>query len=330
MDDGKFIKALALEGFDRPPEVIDLPAPRPGPGEVLVRVHAASANAYDTVVAMGMMREYLPYEFPAVIGQDLAGAVEAVGEGVEAFAQGVRVFGTLGTKGVVHDGTFAELSNPQASALALTPDGVDDLQGGSLGVAGTTAMSAVDAVDPTAGTTVLVMGATGGVGSFAIQLATLRGAHVIASVRPGDEDFVAELGAAETADYTGDPTTTIRERHPKGVDALIDLVSRDPDAFAALVGLVRPGGRAVSSVGAAGEATEIGTVIVSNIGGNPAHLSPLAELVRAGKLRVAIRRTYALADAARALADFSNEHTLGKLVITMVKTESVEGDTEGS
>jgi NADPH:quinone reductase-like Zn-dependent oxidoreductase len=136
MDDGRFIKALALEGFDRPPEAIDVPAPRPGPGEVLVRVHAASVNAFDTVVAVGMMRDYLPYEFPAVIGQDLAGAVEAVGEGVDALAQGDRVFGTLGTKGVIHDGTFAERSNPQGSALALTPDGVDDLQAGSLGVAG--------------------------------------------------------------------------------------------------------------------------------------------------------------------------------------------------
>jgi NADPH:quinone reductase-like Zn-dependent oxidoreductase len=318
MDNGKLIRALALEGFDRPPAVTEVPAPKPGSGEVLVRVRAASVNAYDTAVAMGMMKDYLSYEFPAVIGQDLAGVVEAVGGGVEGFAEGVRVFGTLGRKGVVHDGTFAELSNPQAAALALTPDGVDDQQAGSLGVAGTTAMSAVDVVDPTDGTTVLVVGATGGVGSFAIQLAALRGAHVIASVRPGDEDFVVGLGAAETAEYTSDLATTLRERYPEGVDALIDLVSRDPEAFAALVGSVRPGGRAVSAVGAAGEATEIGSVIVSNIGGDPAHLAPLAELVRAGKLRVAIRRTYPLADAALALADFSNEHTLGKLVITMV------------
>ena len=184
-------------------------------------------------------------------------------------------------------------------------------------MAGTTAMSAVEAVDPGEGARVLIVGATGGVGTFAIQLATLRGAHVIASVRPGDEDFVTDLGAAETVDYTGDVVAAIRERYPDGIDAVIDAVNRDHDAFAALAGVVREGGSATSVVGGAGESSQIGGVSVSNAGGNPAHLTALADLVVQSKLRVAIRRTYALADAAKALQDFANEHTLGKLVITM-------------
>jgi NADPH:quinone reductase-like Zn-dependent oxidoreductase len=311
------IRALAMEGFDRAPSVIDVPAPEPASGEVLVRVRAASVNAYDTFVAMGMMKDYLPYEFPAVLGQDVSGVVVSVGPGVEGFRENDLVFGTLGMRATVHDGTFAELAVPQAASLAVTPEGVDDLQAGSLGVAGTTAMSAVEALALAEGATVLIVGATGGVGTFAVQLAALRGAHTIASVRPGDEFFLAELRAAETVDYTGDLGATVRHVYPDGVDALIDLVNRDPMAFAALAGLVRDGGRAVSAVGGAGESSLIGTVAVANVGSNPAYLTPLAEMVADGRLRAAIQRTYPLEDAAQALKDFTEQHTLGKLVITM-------------
>jgi NADPH:quinone reductase-like Zn-dependent oxidoreductase len=223
----------------------------------------------------------------------------------------------MGSKPAIHDGAFAELANPQAAAVAIAPDGLSDQDAGSLGVAGTTAMSAVEAVAPGEGSRVLVIGATGGVGTFAIQLAALRDAHVIASVRPGDEGFVTDLGAAETVDYTGDPLATIRERYPDGIDAVIDAVNRDPEAFAALTALIRDGGRATSVVGGAGGSTEIGAVSVSNTGGHPPFLPALANLVVQGMVRVAIRRTYALAEAAQALQDFATGHTLGKLVITM-------------
>jgi len=311
------MKALALESFDGGPKVLDLPDPVAGAGEVLVRVGAASLNAFDVTVAAGYAKDYMPYEFPAVIGSDLAGRVEALGDGVEGFAVGERVFGMMGVKGAVRDGSFAELANPQAASIASTPEPLSDLDAGSLGVAGGTAMSAVEAVGPNDGSTVLIIGATGGVGSFAIQLAALRGAHVIASVRPGDEDFVTKLGAAETVDYTGDVLAEIRSRYPNGIDALIDAVNRDKGAFAGLVALVRDGGRATSVIGGAGDATEIGGVAVSNSGGNPAHLSGLADLIVQGKLRVAITRTYPLDEAAQAVQDFANEHTVGKLVITM-------------
>ena len=228
------MQALALEAFDAPPAVIDVPEPVAGPGEVLVRVLAASVNAYDVGVAAGFMKDFMPYEFPVVIGNDVAGTIESVGEGVEGFSAGDRVFGMMGMKGALHDGSWAELANPQAGSIAIAPAGLSDADAGSLPVAGTTAMSAVEAVDPSEGDRVLIVGATGGVGTFAIQLAALRGAHVIASVRPGDEDFVTGLGAAETVDYTGDVVAAIRERHPDGIDAVIDAVNRDHDVFATL------------------------------------------------------------------------------------------------
>ncbi len=199
------MRALALASFDVPAAVMDVPEPVAGPGEVLVRVSAASVNAYDLGVAGGFMKDYLPYEFPAVIGNDVAGTVEALGEGVDGFSVGDRVFGTMGSKPAIHDGAFAELANPQAAAVAIAPDGLSDQDAGSLGVAGTTAMSAVEAVAPSEGARVLVVGATGGVGTFAIQLAALRDAHVIASVRPGDEGFVTDLGAARDRRLHGRP-----------------------------------------------------------------------------------------------------------------------------
>ena len=311
------MRALALTSFDVPAAVTDVPEPVAGPGEVLVRISAASVNAYDLGVAGGFMKAYLPYEFPAVIGNDVAGTIEALGEGVTGSSVGDRVFGMMGSKAAIHDGSFAELAKPQASTVAIAPEALSDQDAGSLGVAGTTAMSAVEAVAPGEGSRVLVVGATGGVGTFAIQLAASRGALVIASVRPGDEDFVTDLGAADTVDYTGDLAETVRERYPDGIDAVIDAVNRDTTAFASLVTLVRSGGRATSVVGGAGGSTEIGGVTVSNPGGHPPHLPALADLVVEGKIRVAIRRTYALADAAQALQDFETGHTLGKLVISM-------------
>jgi NADPH2:quinone reductase len=311
------MKALALTSFDDAPAVIDLPDPVAGPGDVLVRMRAASINAFDVGVATGAAKEYMAYRFPAGVGMDLVGTVEALGESVDAFAVGERVFGMMTLKGEIHDGSFAELAMPAAAAILRAPEGLSDTDAGSLCVAGGTAMSAVEAVEPGPGKTVLIVGATGGVGTFAVQLATLRGAHVIASVRPGDEGFVTDLGAAETVDYTQDLAATIRRRYPNGVDAVIDAVNRNPADFEALAGLVTDGGRAASVVGGAGESSKIGNVAVSNANGDPAHLTALGDLVVGGKLRVAVRQTYSLADAAQALTDFAAKHTLGKLVITM-------------
>src|SRR5262245_61014473 len=203
------MKALALSSFDEPVAVIEVPDPIVQPGEVLVRIAAASLNPYDVFVASGGARQYLSYDLPAVIGGDLAGTVETLGDGVEGFAVGDRVFGMMGMKAAVHEGSFAERTTPQAAFVLRTPERLTDIDAATLGVAGTTATTAIEALEPLDGARVLVVGATGGVGSFAIQLAALRGATVIATVRPGDERFVTDLGASETVDYTGDLAETI-------------------------------------------------------------------------------------------------------------------------
>jgi NADPH:quinone reductase-like Zn-dependent oxidoreductase len=310
------MKAFALSSFDEPAAVTEVPDPIVQAGEVLVRVTAASLNPYDAFVASGAARRSMTYELPAVLGGDHAGTVEALGDGVEGFAVGDRVFGMMGMKGAIHDGTFGALAVPQAVAVARTPEAVSDVDASTLGVAGTTAVGAVEAVEPADGQRVLIVGATGGIGSFAIQLARLRGAHVIATVRPDDEGFVTDLGASETVDYTADTLAAIRERYPDGVDAVIDAVSADGETFQQVVSVVRKGGRATSTRGAA-EGDEIDGVTVANANGNPAKLATLAEPVASGQVRVAVTRTYPLDDAAQALRDLQERHTLGKLVITV-------------
>src|SRR3954462_4178054 len=245
------MKALALSSFDEEPSVIEVEDPVAEPGEVLVRVAAASINAFDVTVASGGARAFMTYAFPAVVGSDVAGTVEALGDGVDAFAVGDRVFGMMGMKGAVHDGSFGELATPTAVSTARAPEGLSDVDAGSLAVAGTTAMSAVDVVAPGERTPVLVLGATGGVGAFALQLARIRGANIIASVRPGDEGFVTDLGATESIDYTGDVAVELRQRYPDGVDAVVDAVSSG-DGFSSVAALVREGGTLVSTRGAAG------------------------------------------------------------------------------
>jgi hypothetical protein len=129
------MKALVLTALGAPPQVVETPDPVAKPGEVLVRVAAASVNAFDVGVAAGAAKAHMSYEFPAVIGSDLSGTIEAIGEDVEGFMIGERVFGMMGMKGAVHDGSFADLATPQAGSIAAAPDGLSDVDAGSLAVA---------------------------------------------------------------------------------------------------------------------------------------------------------------------------------------------------
>ena len=187
-------------------------------------------------------------------------------------------------------------------------------------MAGATALDAVDAVEPGPGDTVLIVGATGGVGAFAVQLAAQRGARVIATAIPGEDDaFVRSLGAAETIDYRqsglGD---TVRRLAPDGLSALIDVVSR-AEAFMALANLLVEGGRASTTLGAADvDWLAAHGVKATNIMGTPTpeKLAMLAEQAVAGTLKVPVQRSFPLADAPAALAAFG-AGTRGKLVLTI-------------
>jgi NADPH:quinone reductase len=159
-----------------------------------------------------------------------------------------------------------------------------------------------------------VVGASGGVGSFAVQLAAGAGATVVAPGLAEDNDHLRGLGAAEVVDRDGDVVAAVRQRHPDGVDALLDLASRSPDEVNAYAAVVRDGGRVVSSVGAAGEGPGR-----SNVGAvpSPENLERLAGLLEAGALTVPIQATYPLPQAGQALEALTTRHTQGKIAITL-------------
>jgi NADPH:quinone reductase len=308
------MRAVVLSDFGASPEVTDLEIPEPGEGEVRVRVHAASVNGFDAAVASGYLKGMMEHRFPVVLGKDFAGTVDAVGAGVAGYEAGDRVFGVV-TKPYLGDGSFADyVTVPASVGIAKLPAGIDFTEGAALGLAGTAALSSVDAAELQPGQTVLIAGATGGVGNQAVQLAAKSGATVIATARTEkDKQLVTELGAAETVDYTGDVAAAVRRLHPGGADVVLHFAG-DP---AALLAAVRSGGRFVSTLVGSPAQLPAGDVTVIGIYANPdaATLDRCAADRGDGTTRISIQRTYHLDEAPAALADFGGG-TLGKLIIT--------------
>src|ERR687893_1145894 len=213
------MRAIAEVKLGGPVALMDLATPKIGADEVLIRVRAAGINPFDWKVADGELRDEMEHRFPLILGFDAAGVVERVGADVTEFAEGDEVYGYL-FKPVIGGGAYAEYVSAPAAIVAKKPASVRFTEAAALPVPGLTAMDLVDAVDPKEGETVLIVGATGGVGSYAVQLATRRGARVIATARQANEAFVRELGATEMIDHTrGDPVDTVRAAHPDGIAA---------------------------------------------------------------------------------------------------------------
>ena len=276
----------------------DLDEPVAGSGQVLVRVRASSANPVDKAIAAGMLAQMVEHDFPVTLGRDYAGVVESVGDGVSDYARGDEVFGFLThANPAVHDGSWAELIAVGAEqSIARAPQGVDLATAGAAPLAGVTALACVDAIDPQPGERVLIVGASGGVGSFAVQLAAQAGASVIAPGLPEDEEYLAGLGAA---------AVMARGEAPEA-DAVIDLVSYAPEDYG--------DARVASPLNAAGDGPAH-----FNVGARPTteNLDRLAGLLADGTLKVHIQATYELGRAPEALQALASTHTQGKTAISV-------------
>jgi NADPH:quinone reductase-like Zn-dependent oxidoreductase len=309
------VRAIAVRDFGAQPELQELVVPEPGAGEVRVRVHAASLNGFDVAVASGMLKGMMEHRFPVVLGKDYAGTLDAVGEGVASVRAGDEVFGVL-MRDYVGDGTFADfVVVPEAIGLTKIPSELDHATAGALGLAGTAAHYSIEAIGPSSAETVLINGATGGVGSMAIQLAVARGAEVIATARPGDEaDFVKGLGARHTVDYTADVSAQVRALRPDGVHAAIHLVGDGLE----LADLVAAGGRFASTLGLGPDQLGGKDLQATAVMAMPTRdvLDRLAAEVVAGRLRVSIQRNYRLEGVPQAITDFA-QGTLGKFGIKL-------------
>lgn len=287
----------------------EVDTPRPAAGELLVRVVSSSVNGFDAATAAGYLQGMMEHRFPLVVGKDFAGTVEALGEGVEGFAVGDSVFGVV-MKPFLGAGSLAEYVTVSAThGVAHVPDGLSVREAGALGLAGTAALDIVNAVDLDKGETVLISGATGGVGALAVQLAVARGARVIATARPGAEaEFVTGLTDAEVVDFSGDLDAQVRALVPNGVDTVLHLAG-DGDQLA---GLLRPGGRFASTLGVIPEDVTAFSVMADP---TPQTLAQLAADAASGVLRVPVTTTFPLARVDEAFAAFG-AGTLGKVAIT--------------
>jgi NADPH:quinone reductase-like Zn-dependent oxidoreductase len=297
------MKAMAIADFGAEPITHEIPRPEPGDGEIVVDVEHASINGMDVMTWRGFVKGMMPYELPITLGRDLSGTVALVGPGVSGLAPGDAVFGVL--LGMpLHAGTFAEQVAVPETSVAKHPDGLESVAAGALGLAGTAAQSAIDVLVPTEGETVLVCGATGGVGSLAVQLAKRSGADVIATATPERVAFVRELGADEVVDHTDDLGAAVRRLRPDGVDAVLHAAGDGP----ALADLVRPGGRFASVLGVGPEqlaGRDLAATVVRAIP-TTASLGVLADAVVQGELRVPISKTFTLDELPRALKDFTS------------------------
>jgi NADPH:quinone reductase-like Zn-dependent oxidoreductase len=296
---------------------MDLPIPEIGAGEVLIRVRAAGVNPFDWKVADGALEDQMKHRFPLIPGFDAAGVIEGVGADVTELAEGDEVYGYL-FKPVIGEGTYAEYVGAPATIVAKKPVTVGFAEAAALPTPGLTAMDLVDAVDTREGETILIVGATGGVGSYATQLAARGGAHVIATARQTNEELVRRLGAAETIDHTTeDLVDAVRMAQPGGIDAVIDVVS-DREALGRISTLVNEGGRLASSVYAADvEGLARRGIVAMNVSMQPdaRRLGELSRMVDAGELSVTLDRTFPLEKAAEALEERRTGHVRGKIAL---------------
>ncbi len=309
------MKAAVVEHRGDAGSIKEIPAPQPGRNDVLVRVVAAGVNPIDW-----KRRDDPETPLPLVLGQDFAGIVREIGDRVTRYSRGQRIFGIAR-----RHGTFAEYTlvpqDDRAQPIAKIPDDVGDADAAALPTAGTTALAAIEALNVEKGTSLLVLGATGGVGGFAVQIAHDRGARVIGTARSSNERLARSFGVDDFIAYDKEDVGERLRGRP--VDAVLDLVD-DADTIKRLRELIREGGRIVSTVGAADEEYFAGrkisaTNLYSLESPQWSHqgLRALLELLEQGRIRVMIAGERSLSEAAEALGESKSGSVDGKLVITI-------------
>jgi NADPH:quinone reductase-like Zn-dependent oxidoreductase len=299
------MKAIVVHQYGGP-EVLkfeNYPDPVPGPGEVLVRVAAASVNPIDYKRRAGLTKDFYPLKFPGLIGVDMAGTVVKIGPGVEGFSVGDRVF-------AMADNTYAEFCVVNAAVLAKIPEGLDLIQAAALPLVTVTGNQLMSATGIKAGQTVLVVGAAGNVGRSAVFTAKARGATVIGGVLKRQLDDTKTVGADQVV--ATDDDTAVANLAP--LDAVADTVGgRTAEK---LIAKVKPGGVYASVVEPPQNATKYPSVKVVHVFSkfDRKTLEFMAEAVRDGKLVIPISQKLPLSDAAGAQAE-AEKGAVGKILL---------------
>jgi NADPH:quinone reductase-like Zn-dependent oxidoreductase len=305
-------RVVRLDTFGGP-EVLtirEVPAPQAGPGEIRVRVTAAGLNPMDWIItADAGTAARFGLSLPAGFGTDYAGVVDQVGDGVTGFAPGDRVFGAALSRAVADFVVVDAAGGIAASEAHRTPDGVDDRTAATLAIAGRTAAAALAVVSPGPGDIVLIGGAAGGVGVFAVQLARLAGARVIGTGSPASSDFLRGLGAEPVA-YGDGLADRVRALPVGRVTAAIDLYGTETVHAARELGI--PDGR-ICTIAAQVD----GVTPANGASAAPGALEEVARLVAAGQLRVPIAASFPVEQIRTAAELQAGRHVHGKVVIDL-------------
>ena len=302
-------QAIRIHNYGGPEELKleQIQHPEPQAGEVVVRVLAVGVNPVDWKITEGHMKNFRPVQFPYVPGRDIAGIVEEVGAGVTAFQKGQAVFGQSAKGG------YAEHTIASVNTLALKPEVLSFEEAAAIPVGATTAWQGLfDHGKLQAGQTVLVQGAAGGVGLFAIQFAHWKGAHVIGTTSKANVDFVRSLGAETVVDYT----STAVEQVVHDVDLVFDTVGAS--TLASSLKAVKNGGTLVTIAGQPPEEkVRERNVQVAAFSAQVSSelLSTFAQLIKEGQVKVALEATYPLSDAGRAHEHSKSGHGRGRIVL---------------
>jgi NADPH:quinone reductase-like Zn-dependent oxidoreductase len=311
----EYMKAVVILKYGSPArlEYTDVARPTPGDGELLVRVHAAGVNPIDDKVRAGLLSEFMHYSMPLIVGWDVAGVVESTGKNVTRFKSGDAIFAYMNLK---LPGAYAEYAIVRESEACPKPAKLSFVEAAAVPLAAMTAWQAlVDTAKLEKGQTVLIHGAAGGVGTFAVQIAKARGARVIGTSSPKSLDFLRELGVDEAIDYT----STRFEDAAKNVDVVLDPIGGDTQARS--FGVLKKGGILVSIVEPPDQtvAKEKGvraTIMLAHP--DAGELAELAKLLDAGKLKPIVSKVYPLHNARGAHEQIATKHTRGKLVLEVV------------
>ena len=290
----------------------DVPVPDIDPDEVLIKVYATSVNPIDWKIRKGMITG-LKWEFPIILGWDVSGVIEKVGSRVTSFEPGDEVFAF---PPLSRNGTYAEYVAVQVDAVAHKPKALDHLSSASIPLAGLTAWQALfDHGDLQARQKLLIIGAAGGVGTLAIQLAKDKGAYVIGTASPPNKEFLKELGADEIIDYTSE---SFWEKL-KDIDVVLDCIGGY--AQKQLLQVLKPGGVLVSIVGI-NSAVDFSSKKIETIffmtKSSSEQLKQIGELIDAGKLKSVIAEVKYLMDIKEAHCLSEEGHTRGKIVISVI------------
>lgn len=287
-------------------QVVDLPAPSPTAGHVQIAVRAAGVNPIDWKIVAGEMRDVMPVQLPAGVGTDVAGVVTDVGAGVTEWTVGDEVLGRSTTP------AYSAYALAASADVVRKPDAISWEVAGSLAGAGGTAYAVLNKLGLSAGQTLLVHAAAGGVGTFAVQLAKARGLTVIGTASPRNHDYLRSIGALPVT-YGDGLLDRVRAAAPQGVDAVLDASGRGEIPMS--IELTGNPARVLTLV--AFDAADTGIQI--HIGGagsdHGAALRELVDLIEQRRLTVPIAGAYPLADTAAALEASRTGHVNGKIVV---------------